>query len=157
MSEIVFREMASQSDADAFRALNEEWISKWFRLEEKDIATLSDPVGKISTLGGHVYMAADGDRVLGTGALIRFGEGIYELSKMAVSPETRGQGIGRRLILYMLDQARALGAHTVFLGSSKKLENAVHLYESIGFQHVPPDELPEMKYARADVFMKMAL
>jgi GNAT superfamily N-acetyltransferase len=155
MNEIAFREMASQGDADAFRTLNEEWIAKWFRLEEKDIATLSDPMGKIIAPGGHVYMAAEGDRVLGTGALIRFGDGIYELSKMAVSPDARGNGIGRKLILYILDQARALNAHTVFLGSSKKLENAVHLYESIGFRHVLPSELPEMKYARADVFMKM--
>jgi GNAT superfamily N-acetyltransferase len=155
MSEIVLRQMDSQSDADAFRALNEEWISKWFRLEEKDIATLSDPVGKIVAPGGHVYMAAEGSRILGTGALIRFGDGIFELSKMAVAPETRGRGIGRKLILYILDRARALGAHTVFLGSSKRLENAVHLYESVGFRHVPPSELPEMKYARADVFMKI--
>lgn len=157
MSELVLRQIASQSDADAFRTLNEEWISRWFRLEEKDIATLSDPAGKIIALGGHVYMAAEGDRVLGTGALIRFGDGIYELSKMAVAPESRGRGIGRRLILYILDQARSLGAHTVFLGSSKRLENAVHLYESVGFRHVPPSDLPEMKYARADVFMKIDL
>ncbi len=151
------RPMDSQADADAFRTLNEEWISKWFRIEEKDHATLSDPQGKIIATGGQVYVATDGERVLGAAALIRFGDGIYELSKMAVSPETRGQGVGRKLILYVIEQARALGAHTVFLGSSKKLENAVHLYESVGFRHVPPSELPEMKYARADVFMKMDL
>lgn len=157
MSEMVLRHMSSQQDADAFRALNEEWIAKWFRLEEKDIATLSDPQGKIIANGGQVYVAAEGERVLGAGALILFGEGIYELSKMAVAPETRGRGVGRTLILYVLDQARALGAHTVFLGSSKRLQNAVHLYESVGFRHVPPSELPEMKYDRADVFMKMEL
>jgi len=155
MNELVVRQMASQRDADAFRTLNEEWISKWFRLEEKDIATLSDPAGKIVAPGGQVYVATEGEQILGAGALIRFGDGIYELSKMAVAPETRGKGIGRKLILYMLDQARALGAHTVFLGSSKRLENAVHLYESVGFRHVPSSELPEMKYDRADVFMKI--
>lgn len=157
MSELVLRQIASQRDADAFRTLNEEWISKWFRLEEKDIATLSDPQGKIIASGGQVYVIAQDEQVLGTGALIRFGEGIYEFSKMAVAPETRGKGIGRKLLLYVLEQARALGAHTVFLGSSKRLENAVHLYESIGFRHVPPSELPEMKYDRADVFMKIDL
>ena len=151
------RPMASQADADAFRTLNEEWISKWFRIESKDAATLGDPQGKIIAPGGHVYVAAQGDTVVGTVALIRFGDGIYELSKMAVAPETRGQGIGRKLLIYVLEQARALGTHTVFLGSSKKLENAVHLYETLGFRHVPPSELPEMKYDRADVFMKMDL
>ena len=156
-TKLTLRPMQSQADADAFRTLNEEWISKWFRIEEKDAATLGDPQGKIIALGGQVYVAADGDTVVGTVALIRYEQGIYELSKMAVAPETRGQGIGRKLIAYVLEQARTLGAHTVFLGSSKRLENAVHLYESMGFRHVLPSELPEMKYDRADVFMKMDL
>ncbi len=46
---------------------------------------------------------------------------------------------------------------SLFLGSNSVLKDAVHLYESIGFHHVPPEELPEMHYARADVFMRMAL
>jgi putative acetyltransferase len=155
--ELTMRPMESQADADAFRTLNEEWISKWFRIEAKDAATLGDPRGKIIDTGGHVYVAAVGGSVVGTAALIKYGDGIYELSKMAVSPETRGQGVGRKLLLYVIAQARALGAHTVFLGSSKRLENAVHLYEALGFRHVAPSELPEMKYDRADVFMKMDL
>jgi GNAT superfamily N-acetyltransferase len=157
MSKLTLRPMQSQADADAFRILNEEWISKWFRIEEKDAATLGDPQGKIIALGGQVYVAADGETVVGTAALIRYGQGIYELSKMAVAPETRGQGIGRKLLAYVLEQALTLGAHTVFLGSSKKLKNAVHLYESMGFRHVLPSELPEMKYDRADVFMELDL
>jgi GNAT superfamily N-acetyltransferase len=155
--ELTMRPMATDADAEAFRTLNEEWISKWFRIEAKDAATLGDPQGKIIEPGGQVYVASDGDRVLGAAALIRFGEGIYELSKMAVAPETRGQGVGRRLLAYVLDQARGLGAHTVFLGSSTRLKNAVHLYESLGFRHVPTSDLPEMNYARADVFMKIDL
>jgi GNAT superfamily N-acetyltransferase len=157
MTELTMRPMETQADADAFRTLNEEWIAKWFRIEEKDAATLGDPQGKIIDPGGQVYVASDGDSVMGTAALIRYGDGIYELSKMAVAPETRGQGVGRKLLAYVLEQARALGAHTVFLGSSTRLENAIHLYESLGFRHVPPSELPEMKYARADVFMKIDL
>jgi putative acetyltransferase len=155
--ELTMRPMQSQADADAFRTLNEEWISNLFKLEEKDRVTLGDPQHKIIDAGGHVYMAVSGGVVLGTAALLKYGEGIYELSKMAVSPATRGQGVGRKLLAYVIQQCRELGAHTLFLGSSKKLENAVHLYESLGFRHVPPSELPEMKYDRADVFMKMDL
>jgi putative acetyltransferase len=153
--ELTMRPMQSQADADAFRTLNEEWISKWFKIEAKDAATLGDPRGTIIAGGGHVYVAVSGDTVVGTAALLKYGEGIYELSKMAVATETRGQGVGRKLLTYVIEQARALGAHTVFLGSSKKLENAVHLYESLGFRHVLPSQLPEMKYDRADVFMTM--
>ena len=154
---LTMRPMASQADADAFRTLNEEWISKWFRIEEKDRMTLSDPQTKIIDAGGHVYVAAAGDAVVGTAALLKYGDGIYELSKMAVAPEIRGQGVGRKLLAYVMEEARGLGAHTVFLGSSTKLKNAVHLYEALGFRHVLPSALPEMKYDRADVFMKMDL
>ena len=156
-NQIVFRPMQSQADADAFRALNEEWIASLFRVEEKDRVTLGDPQGRIVTPGGQVYVAEHCEAVVGCAALIRFGDGVYELSKMAVTPQVRGQGIGRRLLGYVIEQARAIGAHTVFLGSSTKLKNAVHLYESLGFRHVLPSELPEMKYDRADVFMKMDL
>jgi putative acetyltransferase len=154
---VVFRPMHSQADGDAFRALNEEWIASLFRIEEKDRITLGDPRGRIVAPGGQVYVAADGEVVVGCAALIRFGDGVYELSKMAVAPQARGQGIGRRLLGYIIEQARAMGAKTIFLGSSTKLKNAVHLYEALGFRHVLPAELPEMKYDRADVFMKLDL
>jgi len=85
------------------------------------------------------------------------GGGVYELSKMAVSPQLRGLGIGRRLLEHAVAHARALGAKSLFLGSSTKLPNAVHLYESIGFRHVPPEKLPPMPYTRADVFMELPL
>lgn len=147
--------MQSQADADAFRSLNEEWISSFFRMEETDRLVLGDPRGHIIARGGQVYVAVDGDVVVGCAALIRFADGVYELSKMAVSPQTRGQGIGRRLLVFVIEQARAMGAQTLFLGSSTKLKDAVHLYESLGFRHVLPSELPEMKYDRADVWMKL--
>lgn len=150
---LTIREMESQADADAFRILNEEWISRWFKLEETDIATLSDPQQSVIARGGRVYMAEAAEGVVGTAALIPFGDRSFELSKMAVSPAVRGQGIGRALILHVLEQTRALGAKSVFLGSSTQLKNAVHLYESVGFRHVMPSELPGIRYNRADVFM----
>jgi N-acetylglutamate synthase-like GNAT family acetyltransferase len=149
--------MASQADADAFRALNEEWIARWFRFEDKDRIALGDPQRTIVAAGGQVYLALHGATVVGTAALIRYPDAVYELSKMAVAPDTRGHGVGRKLLGYTVEQARALGARVVFLGSSTKLTSAVRLYESFGFRHVPRAELPEMKYDRADVFMKLAL
>jgi putative acetyltransferase len=94
---------------------------------------------------------------VGCVALMPMGNRVYELSKMAVSPNLRGQGIGRRLLQHAIAQARLIGARYLFLGSSTKLAGAVHLYESVGFRHVPPETLPPMPYTRANVFMKMQL
>ena len=55
------------------------------------------------------------------------------------------------------DEARKLAAKSLFLGSNSVLKSAVHLYESIGFRHAPPEKLPEMHYSRANVFMEMPL
>ena len=75
---------------------------------------------------------------------------------MAVAPDLRGQGVGRTLLSAAIEHARGRGASSLFLGSSQKLANAVHLYESLGFQHVAPETL-HMPYARADVFMQLVL
>ena len=81
-------------------------------------------------------------QAVGCVALIPLANGVYELSKMAVSPELRGLGIGRRLLQHAITQAKQIGAKSLFLGSNAKLKNAVHLYESVGFRHVAPEAVP---------------
>ena len=154
---ILIRPFASEADAAAFRALNEQWITKHFAMEPKDVETLSDPESSILSKGGFIFMAYAADEPVGCVALIPIGKGVYELSKMAVSPHQRGQGIGRRLLLEAIAQAKSSGARSLFLGSSTKLPDAIHLYEAVGFRHVPPDTLPPMPYTRANVFMEMSL
>ena len=155
--EIEIRALQAGDDATAFRTLNEEWITRYFTLETKDRETLGDPENMILRKGGHIFMVYAGQQAVGCVALIPMGDGLYELSKMAVSPEQRGMGIGRRLLEHAVAQARLIGASSLFLGSNAKLANAVHLYESIGFRHVPQERLPKLAYSRANVFMEMPL
>jgi N-acetylglutamate synthase-like GNAT family acetyltransferase len=154
---VEIRALKPGEDATAFRTLNEEWITKHFALEAKDRETLGDPENTILRKGGQIFMVHAEGEAVGCVALIPMGDGVYELSKMAVSPRLRGQGIGRVLLTYAIEQARAIGARSLFLGSNSKLPAAVHLYESMGFQHVPVERLPPMHYKRADVFMEMIL
>ncbi|QMV19624.1 GNAT family N-acetyltransferase [Granulicella sp. 5B5] len=154
---VTIRSAGRGDDMTAFRVLNEEWITKFFALEPKDREVLNNPEEKILAKGGRVFLARiDGEEV-GCVALIPMGEEVFELSKMAVSPRAQGKGIGRQLLLRCLAEAREMGAKSLFLGSNSKLKNAVHLYESVGFRHVPEAELPPMDYARADVFMDLKL
>jgi putative acetyltransferase len=157
LPQIEIRPFATSEDANAFRVLNEEWISRYFTLEKADRETLSDPEHRILRKGGHIFMVYLGEQAVGCVALIPMGNGVYELSKMAVSPDLRGMGIGRRLLEHAVSEARRIGARSLFLGSNSRLENAVHLYESVGFRHVPPERIPEMPYVRANVFMELPL
>jgi putative acetyltransferase len=154
---IEIRALLPGDDATAFRTLNEEWIARYFSLEARDIETLGDPETTILRKGGSIFMVYSDGLPVGCVALIPLGQGVYELSKMAVSPQLRGRGIGRRLLLHTIAQARLLGATSLVLGSNTRLADAVHLYESVGFRHVPPASLPPNPYTRANVFMQMSL
>ena len=157
LPQIEIRRLRPGDDATPFRTLNEEWITSYFVLEDKDKETLGDPENKILRRGGHILLAYSGSDPVGCVALVSAGEGAYEVSKMAVSSLLRGRGIGRRLLEHAISLARTLGATSLFLASSTKLPPAIHLYESVGFKHVPPESLPPSAYARSDVFMRLVL
>jgi putative acetyltransferase len=154
--EIAFR-LFQPGDAEAFRELNEAWIARYFLLEEQDRIQLGDPEGYILRSGGQIVMALAGEERIGCCALIFVKRGVFEVAKMAVSEHYRGHGIGRKLLEYTIAQATALGAHTLELASNTKLANAVHLYESVGFRHLPPERVEPSPYARANVFMELHL
>jgi putative acetyltransferase len=154
---IEIRALQPDEDARAFRALNEEWITHYFALEKKDREILDDPEKTILRQGGQIFLAYVEGQAMGCVALIPLGQGVYELSKMAVSPRLRGLGIGHRLLEHAITQAKVIGAKSLFLACNTKLQSAVHLYESVGFRHVPPEQIPAMPYTRANVFMEMQL
>ena len=56
--------------------------------------------------------------------------------------ELRGHGLGRRLIGELLDKARAVRLHAVWLETFSELESAAHLYRSFGFEVVSEDTGP---------------
>ncbi|MGW2292018.1 GNAT family N-acetyltransferase [Streptomyces phaeochromogenes] len=150
--------IGSQSDADAFYALNEEWISRLFTLQEEDLAVLKDPFGRIVGPGGDVLMAREpgSGTVVGCVALLAYPDAVFELAKMAVAPAAQGRGIGRQLIAAAIDRARALDGTRLFLGTNSMLAPALHLYEDAGFGRITRDRLPVADYyARADILMEL--
>src|SRR6202453_4303281 len=85
-------------DAAAFRRLNEEWITRFFRIEPKEAPVLADPQTTILDAGGRIFFATARERRVGCCALIRLNDKEFEVAKMAVEPSYRGAGIGRRLL-----------------------------------------------------------
>lgn len=155
-SEIVVRNF-QPADGEAFRALNEAWIEKFFRMEDKDRETLGDPDRYILGKGGYILMAERAGRAVGCCALLACGDGCFEVAKMAVAESERGRGIGRQLLEHVIAFARERGIGRLYLETNAKLENAVHLYEAVGFRHVPSEEVKPSPYARANVHMEMVL
>ena len=156
MASLTFRAFQPGDEA-AFRVLNEAWIKPLFGMEPKDYEVLSDPGQYILRQGGHIFLGLDDDVPVACCALIPHGPDCFELSKMAVHEDRRGEGLGRRLIEHAVSQARVLGAARLYLESNTKLANAVHLYESAGFAHLPADRVEKSPYARSNVHMEMLL
>ncbi len=144
-------------DEIAFRALNEEWITRYFALEPKDVASLADPQASILDRGGRIFLAVRNGRPIGCCALLAMGPAEFEVAKMAVTESCQGAGIGRRLLAATIEGARALGARRLYLETNSKLATAIHLYESLGFRHVPLERVAPSPYARANVHMELNL
>ena len=144
-------------DEAAFRALNEEWIRRYFKLETKDEAAFADPRTTILAKGGQILIAViDGEKV-GCCALLRIGEGEFEVAKMAVSPAHQGKGIGRCLLSAAIEEARSTRASRLYLETNHTLTAAIRLYESLGFRHLDASEIKPSPYARTDVYMELGL
>ena len=141
--------------AGDFASLNYEWIEEYFAVEKHDKEVLDDPQTNVIEPGGEIYMAVVSGLAAGTVALIPAGEGILELTKMAVSPEFRGMGIGDALMAKCIEHARNSGVHTIWLESHTKLAPALGLYRKHGFVETPKD--PNSLYSRADIRMQLAI
>ncbi|SIO01863.1 bifunctional helix-turn-helix transcriptional regulator/GNAT family N-acetyltransferase [Chitinophaga niabensis] len=141
---------------EAFRALNEEWISTWFKMEEADHKALDDPRGYILNKGGHILVALYEGEPVGVCALIKMKDPAYdfELAKMAVSPRAQGRNIGWLLGNAVIEKARSLGARKLYLESNTVLKPAINLYYKLGFQKVTGRATP---YERCNIQMELSI
>lgn len=139
---------------DAFRTLNLEWLDHYHLTESHDLMVLDDPRGTIINRGGHIWLAKEGEEIVGTAALMKEHDDVYELAKMAVSAAWRGKGISKLLITACLDKAKEIGASRVILFSNHQLETALSLYKKFGFSHIDVVDSP---FETADVKMELIL
>jgi len=141
--------------AEAFKELNLHWLERFFTVEPHDYDVLNDPETHIINPGGEILVALLDNKVIGVVALMPDENGEYELTKMAVDVELRGQKIGQQLLAHTIEFARNKGLKTLILYSSRKLENALHLYRKYGFVEEPLQQ--PNPYLRADIKMRIQL
>ena len=156
VTEVRIREF-QPGDEVSFRQLNEEWITRYFRVEPKEQVVLADPRGSILDPGGKIFFATVDNRCVGCCALRRMSEEEFEVAKMAVTPAFQGAGIGRKLLEAVIQAGRTAGARRLYLETNHTLTPAIRLYESVGFKHIPEELITPSVYARADVYMEMMI
>jgi N-acetylglutamate synthase-like GNAT family acetyltransferase len=144
----------SEALSEPIKTLNYEWLEKYFRVEEGDVASLSNPQKYIIDKGGHIYYAKLNGEIVGTASLLKKSETVYELGKMAVNNEAQGHGIGTILLEHCLNVAKQKQITTLILYSNTKLQSAIHLYRKYGFEEI---ELESGLYERANIKMEKHL
>jgi len=88
--------------------------------------------------GGGIWLAWDGAEAAGCVALHALSKEIAEVKRMYVRPASRGRGIARELGERVIAEARALGYGHLRLGTLTTMFAAQSLYESLGFEPIPP-------------------
>ena len=83
---------------------------------------------------GRLWIAEEGDRMVGSIALVDAEAAVGQLRWFLVVPEARGTGLGKRLLDEALAYARQRGLRHIYLWSFATLTDALLLYERAGFK-----------------------
>ena len=86
------------------------------------------------------FSAWDGERVVGCGAIKHLDAQHGELKSMRAAPDYRGKGVGKAILLRLIEEARARGYARVSLetGRPEPFHAAHGLYRAHGFVECPP-------------------
>lgn len=133
-----------------------EWlgIDLCFQNFEHELANLAKMYGPP---GGRMLLAENGIGgevvVAGCVGLRRYDDAICEMKRLYVRPEHRRTGLGRRLVLAIMAQARALGYERMRLDTLDRMTEAQPLYRSVGFHPISPygvHPVPGTQFLEAD-------
>ena len=141
--------------SERFKELNVEWLEKYFYVEPKDTQLLDNCEANIIDKDGFIYFAQYNNEIAGCFALLKLGNGEYELGKMAVEAKFQGLKIGQALLSFAIDLAKGNSWNKLVLYSNTKLVNAIYIYKKFGFKEVPIEK--NLPYARSDIKMELLL
>ena len=137
-----------------FYNLNYDWLDEYFYVEDYDEKVLGNCKEEIIDKGGYIFFALHKSDVVGTMALMPREQGVYELNKMAVRKDLRGNGIGNKLIEFIINYSKDKDYSSIILYSNTVLKNSIHLYNKFGFKEI---DNPDAPYKRSDIKMELKL
>ena len=86
---------------------------------------------------GRLLLAVHEGNLAGCVSLRKIGEGVCEMKRLFVRPDSRGKRIGRALAEKIIDEARSIGYSQMRLDTlPTQMEQAIHMYRSLGFHEI---------------------
>lgn len=141
---------ATFADAAALADLWNPWIRDTaitFNAQEKS----PDDIARMITdrnAAGHAFLVAEADGLLGFATYSQFRGGVGYATCMehtvVLSPQARGRGVGRALMLAIEDHARSTGVHQMIAGVSGENAQGRAFHASLGYREIAT--VPEAGY-----------
>jgi putative acetyltransferase len=136
-----------------FKDISLDWLHTHDLYEKADDALLDHPQKYLDN-GSFIFLAHYNDEIVGTVSLSPLENNTFEIMKLGVIDGYKGLGIGRKLMQICIDICLEKEVRFITLDTSSKLQNAIKLYEKLGFVHV---EVTASSYESADVKMELKL
>ncbi|MHA1198012.1 MAG: GNAT family N-acetyltransferase [Candidatus Heimdallarchaeaceae archaeon] len=106
-----------------------------------------DEIYSFSPPKGICFLIKEDTLYAGMGAFREIREGVAEIKRMYVKPEYRGRGLGKQLIVLLLQKIEEYQFSEIYLDTAPFMEAAHGLYKKMGF--VDRDAFPETEVPEA--------
>jgi len=124
---------AKLTDISAMQNLVADEVKKGVILKRSD--------DEVATNIRSYVLAKEGERVVGYAALHIHSMRLAEIRSLIVHPNYRGDDIGKKIVLFMLDEANTLGVSEDVL----VLTYLPRFFTKLGFVEIPKETIPEHK------------
>jgi putative acetyltransferase len=140
MSSHTVERVTEANDLREVRLLFEEYaesldFSLCFRDFDRELAELPGAYGPPS---GRLLLARVDGVVAGCVGIRPIGSDGCEMKRLFVRPGFHGQGLGRQLVVAVIEEARAAGYTTMKLDTVPSMAVAQRPYDSLGFPDIRP-------------------
>lgn len=132
MSEPLSINPAEPSDASAILALIRLAYAMYVDRIGREPAPMRSDMPSLIAKGG-IHVLRRGSALLGSIRLTVVGDAL-EVNDLVVDPATQGQGLGRKLMTFAEETARARGLSAVTLYTNEKMVENLALYPRLGFK-----------------------
>ncbi|MBP1918035.1 GNAT family N-acetyltransferase [Youngiibacter multivorans] len=137
---IEFKDVEGRNHLDDAKELFVEYsrsigVSLCFQGFDEELDSLP---GKYSPPKGSLILAYVDGSAAACAALRYISDEICELKRVYVREEIRGLGLGREIVVRMIEEAKALGYGYMRLDTLPSMTSARKLYFSLGFHEIEP-------------------
>jgi GNAT superfamily N-acetyltransferase len=131
VGDLVIRTFTAQDQDEVAALILAGLAEHWGEVDESLNPDVDDLAGSYPE--GRTIVVLDDDVVVGTGTVFPIGGGAAEITRMSVAPARRHRGIGRAVLVELVETARRWGAVRVVLETSAHWDEVIAFYRRCGF------------------------